>query len=591
VLAAVLAGGVVTLVTSPADAATTLPDGGGHAQAGGHGTGSIRPDLRTAVSPPPGYSVAGVDVSSHDHAAPYSTIDWNALVASGVKFAYVKATEGKSYTNPYFAADNQAAKAAGLLVGAYTFARPDSRDPVGDANAFIDAAAWTNDSHTLVPFLDLEWPDDSSLTTCYGLSVTDMVAWIQSFLNQVRVRTGRNAMIYTAASWWNECTGNSAAFASYPLDVASYTTTPTLPSGWSTWTLWQYAAGDHSQQGNYDKDVFNGDYDSLRRLAGIDPPPPLTSAPTGFENTTAGQPEVYANAGGDLVQRFYRASDGWSNWSDFGGNLTGEVTVFHNPLHGYTEVYANSGGHLVEKFYSGSGWSAWTDLGGAIDGTPTVLFNPKSSTTEVYARSGTHIVYKYYGGSSWSAWNDLGGNVDGDPSVIYNPNYKTTEVYARSGTSTVQIRYTTSWSAWNDLSGNLTGDPSVFYDANTGQTEIYARSGTTLTYKYYAGSTWYGWLDLGGSITGDPDVIYNPKYGTTEVYAASGTHIAYTHSSGGRTWSAWTDLGGNASSDPSVLYDGYSGNTDVFVNANGELYEKVYQPKVGAWSEWIDLMQ
>jgi GH25 family lysozyme M1 (1,4-beta-N-acetylmuramidase) len=591
VLTAALAGSVVTIVASPAHAADSLPDGGGHAQAGAHGNESIRPNLRTAVAAPPGYPVTGIDVSSHDHAAPFTTINWNGLVSSGVQFAYVKATEGKTYTNPYFAADNQAAKAAGLLVGAYTFARPDSRDPIGDANAFIDAAAWTDDSHTLVPFLDMEWPDDSSLSTCYGLSTTDMVAWIQSFLNQVRIRIGRNAMIYTAASWWNQCTGNSTAFGSYPLDVASYNTSPgTLPSGWSTWTLWQYAGGDHSQQGNYDKDVFNGDYNSLRRLAGIDPPPPLTSAPTGFENTTAGRPEVYANAGGDLVQRFYQASDGWSGWSDFGGSLTGEATVFHNPVHGYTEVYANSNGHLVQKYQAGGVWSGWTDLGGPIDGKPTVIFNPKYGTTEIYARSGTHVVYKYYGGSSWSAWMDLGGTIDGDPSVIYNSKYGTTEVYARSGTDTVYMYYAGSaWSAWMDLGGSLSGDPTVFFDANSGKTEIYARAGTELAYKYYSGSAWYGWLDLGGTISGDPSVIYNPKYGTTEVYATSGTHVAYTYLLGS-TWGGWTDLGGNATSDPSVIYDAYSGNTDVFVNSDGNLYEKVYLAGSG-WYDWIDLMQ
>ncbi|WP_432833107.1 GH25 family lysozyme [Dactylosporangium sp. CA-092794] len=249
-------------------------DTGGHAQAGSRSSG-----LRaSAVAPgvpgaPAGYSVLGVDVSSHDHSQ--FPIDWPGVAASGVKFAYVKASEGQFYTNPYFHDDNVAAKAAGLLTGAYAFGRPDLRDPVGEANFFIDHAEWRNDAQTLVPFLDLEWPYSSlKLPDCYGLTPAEMVAWIHAYADRVRARTGRAMMIYTNLNWWNPCTGNDTSFASNPLDIANWSGNPpttNLPSGWSTFAIWQYAGGNNSLAGNYDKNAFNGDYAALTRLAGGSP--------------------------------------------------------------------------------------------------------------------------------------------------------------------------------------------------------------------------------------------------------------------------------------------------------------------------------
>ena len=45
-----------------------------------------------------GYEVKGVDVSHHQ-----GGIDWRALRASGVRFAYIKATEGAHFRDPRFA--------------------------------------------------------------------------------------------------------------------------------------------------------------------------------------------------------------------------------------------------------------------------------------------------------------------------------------------------------------------------------------------------------------------------------------------------------------------------------------------------------
>jgi lysozyme len=53
--------------------------------------------------------VQGVDVSHHQ-----GPIDWRALAGSGVRFAYIKATEGSDYVDPAFAANWTEAARAGV---------------------------------------------------------------------------------------------------------------------------------------------------------------------------------------------------------------------------------------------------------------------------------------------------------------------------------------------------------------------------------------------------------------------------------------------------------------------------------------------
>ena len=215
------------------------------------------PQAAVAAPVPAGFSVAGIDVSSHDHAFP---LDWTAVAASGVRFAYVKATEGTGYVNPYFAGDYAAAKAAGLATGAYVFARPDLGDPAGQADFFLAHLTWANDAHTLVPFVDLEWPYSGlGVNACWNLTPVALTTWIHAFLNRIQAGIGRPPMIYTNTNWWNPCTGNDATFGGYPLDIAGYRSTPPpLPAGWQSFAVWQYAAGDTSVAGVYDSDVASG---------------------------------------------------------------------------------------------------------------------------------------------------------------------------------------------------------------------------------------------------------------------------------------------------------------------------------------------
>ncbi|MFJ9773032.1 lysozyme [Kitasatospora sp. NPDC101157] len=203
---------------------------------------------------------AGMDVASYQ-----GNVAWSTAAANGARFAYVKATEGTSYTNPYFAQQYNGSYHAGLIRGAYHFALPNNSSGSAQANWFVDhGGGWSADGATLPPALDIEYNPYGA--SCYGLSQSAMVSWISAFSNTVRSRTGRYPTIYTTTNWWSTCTGNYGGFgATNPLWIARYSSTVgTLPNGWSYQTFWQY-----SDAGTFpgDQDLFNGAADRLSALA------------------------------------------------------------------------------------------------------------------------------------------------------------------------------------------------------------------------------------------------------------------------------------------------------------------------------------
>ncbi|GAA2932454.1 lysozyme [Streptomyces enissocaesilis] len=202
----------------------------------------------------------GVDVSSHQ-----GNVNWSSLWTSGVRWAYVKATEGNYYENPYFAQQYTGSYNVGMIRGAYHFATPDGSSGAAQAHYFVDnGGGWSRDGRTLPGVLDIEWNPYGA--QCYGKTQSGMVAWIRDFLNTYKARTGRDAVIYTATSWWKTCTGNYGGFGSAnPLWIARYNTTVgELPAGWGVQTMWQYTStgpivGDHNK--------FNGALDRVQALA------------------------------------------------------------------------------------------------------------------------------------------------------------------------------------------------------------------------------------------------------------------------------------------------------------------------------------
>ncbi|MFG2891393.1 lysozyme [Streptomyces sp. NPDC048248] len=205
--------------------------------------------------------VPGMDVSRHQ-----GTVDWQGAWDDGARWAYVKATEGATFQSPTFPEQFQGAHDAGMIRGAYHFARPDTSGAAEQATHFVDHGGnWTADGNTLPPALDLEHNPYGS-DACYGRGQADMVSWIREFSDTVKARTGRAPVLYTTSDWWTRCTGGDTSFgATNPLWVARYAASPgTLPAGWPAHTFWQFA-----DSGTFpgDQDLFHGSYDELKAFA------------------------------------------------------------------------------------------------------------------------------------------------------------------------------------------------------------------------------------------------------------------------------------------------------------------------------------
>lgn len=172
----------------------------------------------------------GIDVSSWQHPGG-AAMDWSSVKAEGNSFAFIKATEGLGYVNPYFATDSVKAKDQGLIIGSYHYGRPGSSARAQAAE--YAAVLATQPQPSLPPALDIEVND--------GVSPAGMVAWIREFVTEIQRLTGRTPLIYTYRYFWQEQVGNSTEFSNYPLWFAAYQSQPptNLPGGWQHMTFWQ----------------------------------------------------------------------------------------------------------------------------------------------------------------------------------------------------------------------------------------------------------------------------------------------------------------------------------------------------------------
>lgn len=200
---------------------------------------------------------AGIDVSNHQ-----GEIDWSAVVAHcGIKFAFIKASEGGTYQDKFYARNVSLARAAGLLTGPYHFFRP--RGPVSlQVENFLNVlnSAETTD---LPPVLDLETPGEWGQFT-----VSQRVELVTEFLTSVKSKLGRSPIIYMSASFSRDVLAEASMLIDYKLWVAHYTTAPEpwVPAPWANWTFWQHTDKGtiNGIKGNVDLDWFNGSLEQLR---------------------------------------------------------------------------------------------------------------------------------------------------------------------------------------------------------------------------------------------------------------------------------------------------------------------------------------
>ncbi|MGO1948339.1 MAG: glycoside hydrolase family 25 protein [Mycobacteriaceae bacterium] len=218
--------------------------------------------VATDVLPVPTWALDGVDVASHQHPGG-SAIDWQTVAASGQSFAFIKASEGTGYVNPYFSSDSAKASAAGVTPGSYHYAKPGESDPRAEARHYAATLA-TGVQPSLPPTLDLE---ESG-----GLAPEDLQNWVRDWIDEIKVLTGQDPIIYTYHDFWINDMANTTEFSEYPLWLAYYN--PALPSeipgGWDEVTFWQYSDAGQVDgiYADVDLNTYYGTDAQLQELAG-----------------------------------------------------------------------------------------------------------------------------------------------------------------------------------------------------------------------------------------------------------------------------------------------------------------------------------
>jgi hypothetical protein len=185
-------------------------------------------------------TVHGIDVAS------YQSSDYTT---SGLDFVFVKATEGHSYTNPRHAAQVATARAAGLLVGHYHFARSGSMS--AQADYFLaHVGAKSGD------VLAFDWEDTA-------VSGAEKDAW----LRHVRAKAPEHRVVlYCNRDFWLH--RDTTSYCADGLWIAD----PSAPKGHPRvehpWLFHQY-----SEAGGLDRDLGNfADRAALHHWAGKEAP-------------------------------------------------------------------------------------------------------------------------------------------------------------------------------------------------------------------------------------------------------------------------------------------------------------------------------
>lgn len=177
------------------------------------------------------YGIHGIDVSRHN-----DRINWERVrqvSADGIRlqFVFIKATEGATLSDKYFAKNWREAKKSNLRRGAYHFYHP-TRDPLKQANNFIRRVDLSTGD--FAPVVDFEVTNGQSDETI----INGLRLWLQTVEEHYQARP----IIYTNGNLYRRYIKHN--LDEYPLWIADYSTKHLRSYDADKLYLWQ-----HSQSG------------------------------------------------------------------------------------------------------------------------------------------------------------------------------------------------------------------------------------------------------------------------------------------------------------------------------------------------------
>ena len=201
--------------------------------------------------------VQGIDVSYFQ-----GDVDWKKVGKAGIRFAYIKATEGTDRFDPEFRDNWKGAKRAGVVRGAYHmmyWCSPASEQ----ASWFL--AHLPNDSDTLPPVLDLEW-NGHSKTCPHKIARKSALAKIKVMLDAIEAHTGRRPIIYTDPKFHHDVL--EGQFTEYQFWLRSVAAKPEAKYRGRDWSFWQFTTTGRvpGVAGPVDRNSYNGTLADWKRV-------------------------------------------------------------------------------------------------------------------------------------------------------------------------------------------------------------------------------------------------------------------------------------------------------------------------------------
>ena len=188
------------------------------------------------------YSIRGIDVSSHN-----GMMNFDAVVADGIEFIFIKATEGKTFRDENFKMNYSKAHRAGLKIGAYHFFRFDV-DGVSQAHNLCDMIE--NKELDLGVVIDVEESGNPK-----GISDEEITREVLQMAEYLKLR-GVKISLYSNKDGYYKYFDNSD-LRNYPLWICSFSQNPIN----ADWVFWQYNHRGKVKgiKTDVDLNVFNGD--------------------------------------------------------------------------------------------------------------------------------------------------------------------------------------------------------------------------------------------------------------------------------------------------------------------------------------------
>lgn len=200
------------------------------------------------------FPVRGIDASRYQ-----GVIDWEAVAAAGMRFAFIKATEGGDLRDPRFADNWREAAEADVVRGAYhffTFCTP------GALQAANFIATVPVEANVLPPAVDVEFAGNCRSWE----SIEAIRGELAVMLDELeRAYTVKPIVYFTRESYERLLDGYVTGHPTWARSLFG------RPRGrYGTWTFWQYAHNGRVPgiEGLVDLNVFSGSANDLRRAVG-----------------------------------------------------------------------------------------------------------------------------------------------------------------------------------------------------------------------------------------------------------------------------------------------------------------------------------